>query len=386
MDKSKNIKKEWVIVNKSLYEKGLQPSFSDKCAITFVLSEQYIPYFTVTLLSILDYVSPDKEYEIVVLTSEIDLYDCNILLDLVKPYPNVRLKFFDPKPYVKEYIKNSRFKYLYLNYFKLAIPWLFKEYNLVLNLGADILARVDIYDLLETKFSDDEYIGGVVDLGYLGRLKMDIPKEELDLKYPDGYVNADVLLFSIDNIRRDFSADYVMGLWQEYKFRCAEQDAFNVLFDGKIKHLDSRWNVYPIRMASVEHIMENSIEKIQEWKRNLTNPFIVHYAAFPKPWDYPLVGEGNHWWEYARKSPYYEEIIRKMCLLSMRGELNGRKRVGIRQMAEKVFPEDSNGRLMLRKWFPKYSKQREFVKKIYYTFFTNPNSEWNKKFGKLTKK
>ena len=36
---------------------------------------------------------------------------------------------------------------------------------------------------------------GLVDLGYLGRLKMDIPKEELDLKYPDGYVNADVLLF-----------------------------------------------------------------------------------------------------------------------------------------------------------------------------------------------
>ena len=65
---------------------------------------------------------------------------------------------------------------MYLNYFKLAIPWLFKEYNLVLNLGADILARVDIYDLLEIKFSDDEYIGGVVDLGYLGRLKMDIPK------------------------------------------------------------------------------------------------------------------------------------------------------------------------------------------------------------------
>ena len=60
---------------------------------------------------------------------------------------------------------------MYLNYFKLAIPWLFKEYNLVLNLGADILARVDIYDLLETKFSDDEYIGGVVDLGYLGRFE-----------------------------------------------------------------------------------------------------------------------------------------------------------------------------------------------------------------------
>ena len=52
--------------------------------------------FYCNLLSILDYVSPDKEYEIVVLTSEIDLYDCNILLDLVKPYPNVRLKFFDP--------------------------------------------------------------------------------------------------------------------------------------------------------------------------------------------------------------------------------------------------------------------------------------------------
>ncbi|KAF1680107.1 glycosyltransferase [Veillonella sp. R32] len=375
-------KNKWEITDKSLYEKELKPVFKNKCAIAFVLSDQYIPYFTVTLLSILDYISDEYEYDIVLLTSEIDLYDCQILLNLVKDYPNVSLRFFDPKPLVKEYMERSRYKYLYLNYFKLAIPWIFKEYKIVLNLGADVLARKDVYELLNVDFLEKEYIAGVVDLGYLGRLKMDIPLGELNLINPMGYVNADVLVFDLSNIRRDFSIDYVMNLWQKYKFRCAEQDAFNVLFDTKIKYLDSRWNVYPIRMASVEHIMQNEEKKIKEWEQNLKNPFIVHYAAFPKPWDYPLVGEGNHWWEYARQSPYYEEIIRKMCLLSIRGEINTRKNFNLRIIAEKIFPENSERREVLRSWFPKYSKQREFLKKIYYCFFTNPNPEWNKKFGK----
>ena len=368
---------------KTSYEKNIYPVFSDyKNAIVFESSALFVPYLSVVLLSLLKHISPEKKYDIIILTNEIDDFDCKILLNLVDKLKNVSLRFFDPTNIVEKYIKNSRYKYLDINYYRMSLPWILRDYDRVLNLGADIVIERDVIELLECKMSNNTYLAGAIDLGYLGRLKMDIPKEELDLSNPYGYVNADVLVFNLNNIRRDFTQDEVMNIWQKYKFRCAEQDALNLLFDGHIKHVDLRWNTFPIRMASVEHIMKNNKKDIIEWEKCLKNPYIIHYAAFPKPWDYPVVGYGNKWWNCARKSPYYEEIIRRMCLVATRSDRNEGKILG-RKFLDFIFPKGSKGRDFIKKMFPKNSSQREFFKKIYYTFFRNPNKEYNKKFGKL---
>lgn len=369
-------------IDKTRYSKELNPIFANyKNAIVFEVTELYIPYLSVVLLSLLRQVSEKNKYDIIILTKEIDKYDCDILLNLIKGLKNVSLRFFDPTKIVNKYIENSRYKYLYINYYRMALPWILSKYDRAINLGADIVIQKDIIELLECNMTIDEYIAGAIDLGYLGRLKIDIPKSELDLNESDGYVNADVLVFNLKNIRRDFEKDSVMNIWQKYEFRCSEQDALNVLFDGHIHHVDLKWNLFPIKMASVEHIMMNNIDKITLWKNSLNEPFIIHYAAYPKPWDYPLVGCGEKWWEYARKSPYYEEIIRRMALVAMKSN-EGSEKFGIRKLLTIIFPKGTKRRKILKDLFPKYSRQREFCKRIYYIFFHNTNKEYNKIFGK----
>ena len=372
-------------INKQKYSLEIKPIFKEyKNAIVFESSAFFAPYLSVVLISLLKNISKENNYDIIILTHEIDDYDCEILLDIVKDFKNVSLRFFDPTNIVEKYIKESRYKYLDINYYRLSLPWILKEYDRVLNLGADIIIEKDIINLLECKMSDKTYLAGAIDLGYLGRLKMDIPKEELGLCNPEGYINADVLVFDLKNIRREFTQDKVMELWQQYKFRCSEQDALNLLFEKHIKYINLKWNIFPIRMASMEHIMLNKEEMIELWNNCLKDPYIIHYAAYPKPWDYPMVGYGNKWWKYARQSPYYEEFIRRMSLTTVKIYNEENKILG-RKCLDWLFPKGTKRRQYLKNLFSKNSMQREFIKRIYYTFFKNYNKEYNKKFGKCNK-
>lgn len=358
-------------LDKSRYVDALHPIFDGiKEAIVFESSAFFVPYQSVVLKSLVEYASDDNFYDVVILTNEIDAYDCDLLQSIIEGKENISLRFFDPTDYVDGYIEKNKYKYLTINYFRLALPWIFKEYDRVLNLGADIVIQRDVMELLSCSMKDDEYIAGAVDLGYLGRLHLDISPEELGLEHPDGYINADVLVVNNKNIRCDFTMDDVMLLWNKYYFRCAEQDAMNMLFDGHIHHVDLRWNLYPAKMASVEHIAMNNPEKIDMWKMALSNPYIIHYAAYPKPWDYPPVGYGERWWRYARTSPYYEEILRRLAVVSVRNEL-GLSRLWIQKMGDRFV-----------KIIPRNSKTRVILKKIYSMFFTPPNKEWGEKFAR----
>lgn len=359
-------------LDKSRYSKTLSPVFPQcKNAIVFESSAFFVPYLSVVLQSLVNSTIDSQFYDIIVLTKEIDAYDCDLLCNIVRDKRNISLRFFDPSSYVKKYIAQSRYKYLEINYYRLALPWILGKYDRALNLGADIVIERDVNQLLNCSMDKSQYLAGVMDLGYIGRLTMDIPAKELDLKNPNGYVNADVLVFNLENIRRDFSMDLVMNLWQKYPFRCAEQDALNVLFDGHIRYVPLNWNLFPKKMASVEHIAHNDEEHINLWREALKLPYIIHFAAYPKPWDYPLVGFGDRWWKIARESPYYEEIIRRMSVIAVRSEF-GIGKLWVQKIGDKLLP-----------WFPRGCAFREFCKKVYSIFFTPPNKEWGKKFGKL---
>ena len=39
------------------------------------------------------------------------------------------------------------------------------------------------------------------------------------------------------------------------------------------------------------------------------NPYIIHYCSPRKPWNMPSVEYSQIFWHYARKTPFYEEIV-----------------------------------------------------------------------------
>ncbi len=326
----------------------IYPAFERQGApIVFESSGYFAPYLSIALQTIINHANPGENYDILILGDGINPIDRQRIFRQIMGRENISIRFIDPRCEVERYIKTARYRYITVNYYRMSLPWILRNYKTALNLGADILLLDDIAPLLRTQLGDDQYIGGAMDLGYIGRLFEDIPQSELDLQYPFEYVNADVMLYHLEAIRRDFKQDDVMEFWQKYHFQCNEQDALNKLFDGHKKLIDLKWNTYPERMTSTKDILCTPPEYIAAWKKALAHPSLVHFAAVPKPWDYPSVCYGSDWWQIARQSVYYEEIMRRL-LTPVQHRVSSKLDV-----RDTLFPKGTRRRKFLKKWFVK---------------------------------
>lgn len=363
----------------------IRPEFEDKQAIVFESSQLFVPYMDVALISLLQHIEDSHNYDIIILTKEIEEYDQQLLQRHAGTKKNVSIRFFDPSPIVKEFYNNARYSYLEINYYRLALPWILKEYDRALNLGADILVNRDVHELINIELSDNVYIAGARDLGYIGRLSIDISKEELGLADPFSYVNADVMLFDLNAIRLNHSIDDVMNPWQKYHLRCAEQDALNMLYNEHVKCFSYKWNLFPERMLSANDISHAPKEFLNEYNKCLDEPYIVHYAAVPKPWDYPMVGYGHLWWAAARQSVYYEEMLRRMGLCSVASQYNDTHSTA-RKIVDFLLPAGTRRRSFCKKLFPKGSGQRRMIKRIYSCLFHHGQDESEIRYGRMSNK
>lgn len=342
------------------------PAFqTNNVVVVFESSHSFAPYLSVALLSLISTSTQQYNYDIIVLSSEVEIHDQEVLSSLCANKSNICIRFYDPSNLVAEYIAAAKYEYLDLNYYRMSLPWILKNYTKVINLGIDVMIRRDIADLFHEEMGET-YIGGAVDLGYQGRLSLDISPKELGLKDPYTYVNADVLLLNLKKIRKDFTQDQLMRSWQERKFRCAEQDALNWVFREHIYCFDLKWNVFPEKMSSEYDIMHAQETSIAYWRECLAIPYIIHYAAMPKPWQLPTVGYGIEWWCIAKDSPYYKDMFEKMCkYLEEKGtfrivESNARK------TADKILPYGSIRRKIAKLIIPRGSMRWLTLKKVYY--------------------
>lgn len=46
--------------------------------------------------------------------------------------------------------------------------------------------------------------------------------------------------------------------------------------------------------------------------RSRSNPQIIHYAGFQKPWNDPDCDFASIYWRYARETPFYERLLKRM--------------------------------------------------------------------------
>lgn len=339
------------------------PTF-EKCdaQIVFESSDFFVPYLYIALESLKKHASPEKKYDIFILSCDLSIYNEKKLKDIFYTNENINIRFFNVKHIINKYIISSRFKYFNLSYCRLLLPWIMPNIKRVINLGADIIIKKDISELYTQKIQDDCYLAGVEDFGYQGRLGHDIPFDDLSLKYPFKYVNADVLIYDLEKIRNDFTVENIMSVWQKKFLQCAEQDALNTIFDGKISILDPRWNVFPKRMSTEEYINNAPLDSKNKYESTYTEPYIIHYAGEPKPWDFPSVDYAEEWWAYARKSEYYELILYNM---SERAYANKSK-----DILKILFPKDSFLRKFFKKCLPmgsmRYVYCKQFLKKIHF--------------------
>ena len=261
--------------------------------IFFAVDNGYVPFLAVALQSLVEHVSEKYYYYIRILYTNVSEESKN----KIKKYEreNVKIEFvpFDKyikkiqdKLYTRDYFSNA-------TYYRLFIPELYEQYDKALYLDSDIVLLADVAELYNIDMGDN-LVAAAPD-GVMQTIKVfqDWAEKIVGVASYKNYFNAGVLLMNLDELRKfNFYDKFVYSL-DKIKFSVAQdQDYLNRLCKGRVKLIDGVWDKMPV---------ENDNIDMKDLK-------LRHYNLTYKPWHFDNVQYQDIFWEYAKKTEYYDEI------------------------------------------------------------------------------
>lgn len=305
---------------------GLAPAFGQN-NIPVILSANnlYAPYTGVFIQSLIDYACPEKNYDIIIFERDISPENKRLLLMLGDKNPNISIRFYNLFSIFNTidigWIETDMPAEVYC---KILAPYILPQYPKLLGVDIDTLLKRDISELFEMDIAPHP-MGAMLDITWHGCYqsnyvfsKIDVGLQDycrntLTMKNPLQYVNGGVLLFDSERYRRELSIETILRTAQSKRFFLAEQDVLNLLMEGKIKFLDLAWNT----LLPVNHTISDAIARAPEegrlaHQKAYEQPYLLHWAAKPKPWVCPDVVLGYEWWAVAQKTPFVGHIIARM--------------------------------------------------------------------------
>lgn len=338
-------------------ETTIMPAFPGikNIPIVFSSNQAFVPVLAVMLQSIVECSSPERTYDVVVLTRDIDsTYEAR-LHAMLDGHDNFSLRVIDVSGYFSQYALYvaNRPDITVETYFRLVIPQLMAGYDKVLYLDGDMVANADVAELFETQL-DDHLVAACVDCDSIGHCHngdVELKKyreDVLKLADLDRYFCAGVLVMNLKRFREKFDAKQLLELAASRDWRQHDQDVLNMVCNQEVKLVSVAWDL--LRDAgSNQYMPGNLYEEFLEAERD---PKIIHYGGKRKPWIYFDVERGEYFWRHAGKTPFYREI------LSMVGQANERRYMtpnnnGVaflaeEQMKDVVLTQFSQGKIGLR--------------------------------------
>ena len=326
-------------------------------------SNEYVPFLSVVINSIMKNSNPDLAYEVVVLTKDISDNNKSILTNFVKQAQNFRLRFMN----IAEYVSNKTFytwaHFTAFTYYRLLIPELFAEYERVLYIDCDVIVNTDISALFQEDI-EGYLLAAVPDTHVMGRTNSSNPAFDpsyyCDVLEVDKtvYFQAGVMLINVKEFLARFSAGELLDKSGKVQYRWLDQDFLNVECRGFVKYLPNAWNIMIINNPKQIDEMYLPDEYYADYIKGRRDPKIIHYVGRAIPCFIPHADMYQYYWPYARTSPYYELILSKMV---SEAEKRMRRQQTLKQRikAEWVMP-------VINKLLPPKTRRRKVLKKIYF--------------------
>jgi len=295
----------------------IKPVFEkDYVPIVMAMNENFIPILSVFLISVIKHSEKTHNYDFVIFNRAISKESKSQILNMIRERDNFSIRF-------KNVYKYFRGKKLFIHehfsietYFRLLIPDKMKAYDKVLYLDADMIVKKDIYDLYNEDIGDC-ILGAVRDIGILSfameyKDTRRVLKNIVRIKNIYHYFNAGVMVINVKKLACEYSFAQLLQIAVSRKWPTVDQDVLNHLFEGKTKILNMSWNVMFDYMDRMRMTRKLSTKYYIEYIEARKHPHIIHYAGSPKPWQDPDADFGEYFWEYARQSDFYEQILSQM--------------------------------------------------------------------------
>lgn len=270
--------------------------------IAFAFDNNLILPACVCISSLMMNAKEDTFYDIFILHSEHVALKKEELDKLPRYYKNCRIQYrqvdetFDSAFEIRGITTPA--------YYRLLIPELISEYDKIIYSDVDVIFRFDLSDLYINTDLTNYYVAGVNSLSllvpdyrhyYINTLHLDSGK----------IIYSGNLIINSQKIKED----NLISLFKEqarnnYKFQ--DMDILNIVCKGKILYLspDFCLSTFIVQAALYNH---NGLLTL--WNQteidNALKHGIVHYNG-QKPWKGFCVNF-DIWWEYYRKSPFFDE-------------------------------------------------------------------------------
>lgn len=230
----------------------------------------------------------------------------SIFGNLNTTFENYEIDFLSIDESVFEYAELHIPHINHATYFRLILPEILPTVDKCLYLDCDTIVNADISELYDLELGNC-LIAGVLGPGYLNNPKCDSYCECVGLPDLNTYINAGVLLFNLDMMRKENTSLEFMKLISS-QYPSQDQDIINKVCYGRILQLPLKYNVmtkYAEWDISDYGINFNKDELISAWNF----PAIIHYADRIKPWDEPDSYLASEWWEICSKTALINDFI-----------------------------------------------------------------------------
>lgn len=179
-------------------------------------------------------------------------------------------------------------------YYRIFIPSLFHDYDKALYLDADIVVIDDISKLYFEELGDN-LLGAITDDVVNGNDSFKKYSETVLGIKPTQYFNSGILVMNLKELRKFEIESKFVHLIGTYNFDtiAPDQDYLNYLCRGKVKYIHKGWDKMPME--------DNDFSD--------DDLHLIHYNMFRKPWHYSEVPYEDFFWNYAKKSSYYDDLL-----------------------------------------------------------------------------
>lgn len=269
--------------------------------ITFAFDNNLVMPACVCLSSLMMNAKPDTFYDIFILHSEKENLRKEELNKLPKHYPNCRIQYrtvgdlFDNAFEIRGITTPA--------YYRLLIPEIISEYNKILYSDVDVIFRDDLSEVYAETAIDDCYIAGVDSLSHL--------QPHLCKYYSGLGISAEGIIYSgnlIINSAKILDDNLIERFKQlaQNNYTFQDMDVLNIACRGHIHYLSPS---FCLTTYLSDYMVHNPNVLTFHWTQSQIDEAakkgIVHYNG-QKPWK-GFCPNFDIWWEYYRKSPYFDE-------------------------------------------------------------------------------
>lgn len=294
------------------------PKTENVVPVVLAANEKYVPILYTCCQSIVEHSTDQHQYELYIFHTDIAL-DSQKLFKEYLERENVHFTFVDVGKQVHGYVLQAKQHITTETFYRFLILDILKSYSKVVYLDADLIVCRDIAELYQTKMGDN-LIAATLDADFAGQCNMktgdmrDYCRETLKIEDPFTYFQAGVLVFNLEEMRKVTSVKNLLEMSDTGIYRFSDQDILNIVCKGRVTYLDMAWNL----IFDCDHFRWHSVIKyapyrfLDAYEQARKDPYIVHFAGFLKPWMRPSEDFGYTFWQVARRTPYYEQILQNM--------------------------------------------------------------------------